>query len=141
MAQNAFPSESFTNDAEASTGFDQPELDVIPPVRPMPLDYAVVEQKSTDHQSLDDLRDEIALLQTRIATLQSRTSGIVRTVARRADASAYAQLGHHPWLKLAATMGATFVVSRALRRLPFGSLVSAATPVLAVLVGPGRDHR
>ncbi|OCJ12858.1 hypothetical protein A6U87_05965 [Rhizobium sp. AC44/96] len=138
MAQNAFPSESFTNKIEASNAGQQ-GLNVIPPVSPVPLDYPV--ENFGHHQSLDDLRDEVALLQTRIATLQSRTSGIARAAARRADASAYAQLGHHPWLKLAAAMGATFVVSRALRRLPFGALVSAATPVLAMLARSGRGHR
>ncbi len=141
MAQNAFPSDSFTNETEASNAFGQPGWDVEPPASPIPLDYAVDDQNFVHHRALNDLRDELALLRTQIAIVQSRTSRIAHIVARRADASAHAQLGHHPWLKLAATMGATFVVSGALRRVPFALLASAAAPVLALLVGPDRDNR
>jgi BMFP domain-containing protein YqiC len=141
MAQNASPSASFTNDVEASNEFSRARADSADPRRPMPLDYVARELHSVHHQSLDELREEIALLRAQIATLQSRASSILATATRRANASAQAQLGHHPWLKLAAIMGTTFVVSRALRRVPFAALASGVGPGLALLLGPVRERR
>ena len=43
----------------------------------------------------------------------------------------HAQLGNQPWLKLAAAMAATFVVTRGIRRLPLGAVATTALPLVA----------
>ncbi|MBB4234640.1 hypothetical protein [Rhizobium esperanzae] len=80
---------------------------------------------------LQDLREELENLRARLHVIQRQAATVVAENLRWADASAHAQLGTQPWLKLAGAMTATFVVTRGIRRLPLGTLATTAMPLVA----------
>ncbi|PDS78478.1 hypothetical protein [Rhizobium sp. L43] len=91
---------------------------------------------SDDHaleSRLRDLREELENLRARLHVIQRQAATVVAENVRWADASAHAQLGTQPWLKLAGAMAATFIVTRGIRRLPLGTVATTAMP-LAVAV-------
>ncbi|TCR75699.1 hypothetical protein [Rhizobium sp. BK376] len=74
---------------------------------------------------IDALRRQIALLRIRLSEFAEQSGDVVRAEAHWANASARAQLGNYPWIKLAVAFAGTFVAARFLRRLPLGLLVTA----------------
>ncbi|TAX27812.1 hypothetical protein [Rhizobium leguminosarum] len=83
---------------------------------------------------LQELREEIESLRARLHVIQHQAATVVAENVRWADASAHAQLGNQPWLKLAAAMAATFVVTRGIRRLPLGAVATTAFPLVAAVM-------
>ena len=61
------------------------------------------------------LREEIERLKDRLAIFGSRARTTVTTQTKYVSASAHAQLGDYPWLKLAAAGGAAWVAGRLVR--------------------------
>ncbi|MGZ2506428.1 hypothetical protein EHI47_22965 [Rhizobium leguminosarum] len=80
---------------------------------------------------LQELREELENLRARLHVIQHQAATVVTENVRWADASAHAQLGNQPWLKLAGAMAATFVVTRGIRRLPLGAVATTALPLVA----------
>jgi hypothetical protein len=80
---------------------------------------------------LRDLREELENLRARLHVIQRQAATVVAENARWADASAHAQLGDQPWLKLGGAMAAAFVVTRGIRRLPLGTVATTALPLVA----------
>lgn len=80
---------------------------------------------------LRELREEIENLRARLHVIQHQAATVVVENVRWADASAHAQLGTQPWLKLVGAMAATFVVTRGTRRLPLGTVAATALPLVA----------
>jgi len=80
---------------------------------------------------LRELREEIENLRARLHVIQHQAATVVAENVRWADASAHAQLGNRPWLKLAGAMAAAFVVTRGIRRLPLGAVATTAVPLVA----------
>ena len=80
---------------------------------------------------LRELREEIENLRARLHVIQHQAATVVAENVRWADASAHAQLGNQPWLKLAGAMAAAFVVTRGIRRLPLGAVATTAVPLVA----------
>jgi hypothetical protein len=79
---------------------------------------------------LQELREELENLRARLHVIQRQARTVVAENVRWADASAHAQLGNQPWLKLAGAMAATFIVTRGIRHLPFGTAVTTAMPLI-----------
>ncbi|KPH07225.1 hypothetical protein CO657_26560 (plasmid) [Rhizobium acidisoli] len=89
---------------------------------------------SGDHvleDRLRDLREELENLSARLHVIQRQAATVVAENARWADASAHAQLGNQPWLKLAGAMAAAFVITRGIRLLPLGTVTTTALPLVA----------
>lgn len=91
-----------------------------------------------ERRTLEDVQGDIALVREEVEHIRARLSVIARQAdsairlrAQWADASAHAQLGEYPWLKLAGAMTTTFIATRLIRRLPLGPLVTASLPLLA----------
>lgn len=80
---------------------------------------------------LRELREELENLRARLHVIRDQAATVVAENVRWADASAHAQLGDRPWLKLAGAMGAAFVVARGVRRLPLGAVATTALPLVA----------
>lgn len=80
---------------------------------------------------LRELREELENLHARLHVIQHQAATVVAENVRWADASAHAQLGSQPWLKLAGAMAAAFVVTRGIRRLPLGAVATTAVPLVA----------
>jgi hypothetical protein len=74
---------------------------------------------------MESLRRQIALLRIRVSEVAEQSGDVVRAKVHWADASARAQLGDYPWIKLAGAFAGTFLAARVLRRLPVGLLVTA----------------
>jgi hypothetical protein len=89
-------------------------------------------------QSRKHLRVEIALLRRRIADLRRHADAavqasrnIVGAEVKWIDASAHAQLGQYPWLKLFGAMAVTSMVARMLRPVSLGGIAAAAIALIA----------
>nr|WP_017956677.1 hypothetical protein [Rhizobium leguminosarum] len=80
---------------------------------------------------LQELREELENLRARLHVIQHQAATVVTENVRWADASAHAQLGNQPWLKLAGAMAAAFVVTRGIMRLPLGAVATTALPLVA----------
>ncbi|NKL13542.1 hypothetical protein GFL78_16590 [Rhizobium leguminosarum bv. viciae] len=80
---------------------------------------------------LRELREELENVRARLHVIQHQAATVVTENVRWADASAHAQLGNQPWLKLAGAMAATFVVTRGIMRLPLGAVATTALPLVA----------
>ncbi|QND37438.1 hypothetical protein HB771_02715 (plasmid) [Rhizobium leguminosarum bv. viciae] len=80
---------------------------------------------------LRELREELENLRARLHVIQHQAATVVTENVRWADASAHAQLGNQPRLKLAGAMAATFVVTRGIMRLPLGAVATTALPLVA----------
>ncbi|MBB4292480.1 hypothetical protein GGE16_004559 [Rhizobium leguminosarum] len=92
---------------------------------------------SNDHaleSRLRDLREELENLRARLHVIQRQAATVVAENVRWADASAHAQLGAQPWLKLAGAMAATFLVTRGVRRLPLGTVATTAMPLVVAVM-------
>ncbi len=89
-------------------------------------------------RQVHELRTEIENLTARLHIIRHQAGSVVTENLRWADASAHDQLGDYPWLKLSGAMAAAFLVGKALQRLPFGSLATAATPML---IAAARERR
>ncbi|ARM92355.1 hypothetical protein RHEC894_PE00332 (plasmid) [Rhizobium sp. CIAT894] len=121
--------EGFASEAEyrayiATLGGHVPAEDLADTTLPAP-DHHALESR------LQDLREELENLRARLHVIKRQAETVVAENLRWADASAHAQLGTQPWLKLAGAMAATFVVTKGIRRLPLGTLATAAMPLVA----------
>jgi hypothetical protein len=76
-------------------------------------------------EEMESLRRQIALLRIRASEVAEQSGDVVRAKVHWADASARAQLGEYPWIKLAGAFVGTFLAARLLRHLPLGLLVTA----------------
>jgi len=109
------------------------------PVEEIVVDVERAASREELERQIEDVRYEIDNLRARLHIIRHQAGSVVEENIRWADASARAQLGDHPWLKLSSAMAAAFLVGKALQRLPFGSLVTAASPfILAVARERGR---
>ncbi|MCS4096669.1 hypothetical protein [Rhizobium sp. BK176] len=104
---------------------------------------AMADDKATAQRSrpFDDvqadlyaLRLEIEHLRGRLHVITAQAETVVKSRVEWADASAHAQLGQYPWLKLAGAMAGTFIATRLIRSLPLGPLLTAALPLVAASV-------
>ncbi|MDF0699669.1 hypothetical protein PYR71_24910 [Rhizobium sp. MC63] len=105
----------------------------------IPFDAYVAETVETSEGHalegrLRELREEFENLQARLQVIRRQAATVLTENARWADASAHAQLGDRPWLKLAGAIAAAFVVTRGLRRLPLGTVATAALPLAAAAI-------
>ena len=89
-------------------------------------------------ESRESLRLEIALLRVRMAYLRQHAEAAIeasknalRAEVKWIDASAHAQLGQYPWLKLAGAMAVTSIVTRMLRHVTLGAVSAAALALIA----------
>jgi len=80
------------------------------------------------------VRDEVEHLRARLSVVTKQAETVIRSRGEWADASAHAQLGDYPWLKLAGVMTGTFVLTSLLRKLPLGSAFTAALPLAAAAI-------
>jgi hypothetical protein len=108
-------------DAQAS-GYSFAEADAVvdDELSPTPLDLA----RAKAEADLEGLRDEISALHEHVAELRRQMRRVVQAERTSLSASAHAQLGEYPWIKLAAAFGATFVLARAAGSLPLASLIA-----------------
>ncbi|MGV2130738.1 hypothetical protein ACQZ4Q_21485 [Agrobacterium vitis] len=70
------------------------------------------------------LRAEVRDLHTRLTTIRSQTDGAIPTSA----------IDEHPWLRIAATVMATFVLGKLVQRLRLGAPGAAAVPLIAAQI-------
>jgi hypothetical protein len=89
---------------------------------PTPLDGA----KARAQLEIERLEDELYLLKDRLTTIGARTRSVVEAQRSAINASAHAQLGDYPWVKLAAASTATYAFGKILRHVPFGLLAALA---------------
>ncbi len=97
-----------------------------------------------ERTTLGDLQSDISLVRVEMEHLRARlhiiagqSETLVRSQLEWADASAHAQLGRYPWLKLVGAMTGTFLATRFIQTLPFGSLLTAVLPHVAAV----SEHR
>ena len=122
----------------ASEAAYQHYLDAVPenaPVEEIVVDVERAASREELQRRIEDVRDEINNLRARLHIIRNRAGDVVEENIRWADASAHAQLGPYPWLKLSAAMAAAFCVGKALQRLPFGSLATAVAPLILAAAG------
>ncbi|KRB55076.1 hypothetical protein ASE04_04980 [Rhizobium sp. Root708] len=107
---------------EAEAPSESADTDVRPrTVRDVQEDIAVV-------------REELEHLRARLSIVAQQAETAVKSRAEWANASAHVQLGDYPWLKLAGAMASAFVATQVVKKLPLGSLVAAALPLVATSV-------
>ena len=133
------------NIADRSLGSgDEPFYD---PLAVAEADAAVVENVEAEsvrrpfeelQSDLLNLRQDIEHLRARLSVIVGQSEVAVRSHIEWADASAHAQLGNYPWLKLAGAMACTFTLVRIFQRVP---LVSIVTTGLAVVTAARGDER
>jgi len=75
------------------------------------------------------LQKDIDLLRSRLAIVAAQAGAVGKAGAIWVNAGARSQLGTYPWAKFAALTVGSYVVTRALRTLPFGSVAAAAIPL------------
>ncbi|MBB3350274.1 hypothetical protein FHT70_000175 [Rhizobium sp. BK049] len=78
---------------------------------------------------LQELKWELEILRARLHGIRRQAATVVTENVRWADSSAHAQLGDQPWLKLAGAMAVAFLITRGLRRLPWGTVATTALPL------------
>lgn len=100
------------------------------PVEEIVVDVERAASREELERQIEDVRYEIDNLRARLHIIRHQAGSVVEENIRWADASAHAQLGDHPWLKLSGAMAAAFLVGKALQRLPFGSLATAVAPLI-----------
>ncbi|RFB84221.1 hypothetical protein B5K08_28395 [Rhizobium leguminosarum bv. trifolii] len=123
--------EGFASEAEyeayiATLGRDAPI-----PVEAYIEEPFLVSEEHVLESRLRELREELENLRARLHVIRDQAAAVVTENVRWADASAHAQLGNQPWLKLAGAMAAAFVVTRGIRRLPLGTVATTALPLVA----------
>jgi hypothetical protein len=87
-----------------------------------PLDY--VSPTAELSLRLAKTREEVSILRIRLARITEDAAQIVQSRLEWADASAHAQLGMHPWMKLTAAMVGSFLLTKVIRSLPIASIAS-----------------
>ncbi|MGO4564051.1 hypothetical protein AB4Z52_03120 [Rhizobium sp. 2YAF20] len=128
-------SDAFRSQRVASRSSVAPDLERSGSARhDIPASTPLDEARSKARLEVERLRDEVALLKERLAAIPLRTRGMIATKGVWINASARAQLGKHPWAKLAAAFLASYVFGKVIQKVPFGL-------VAAVLVGRGRHLR
>lgn len=100
------------------------------PIEEIIVDVERAASREELERQIEDVRYEIDNLRARLHIIRHQAGSVVEQNLRWADASAHAQLGDYPWLKLSGAMAAAFLVGKALQRLPLGSLVTAAAPLV-----------
>jgi len=70
------------------------------------------------------LRAEVRDLRSRLTTIRSQTDGALPAPA----------IDQHPWLRIAATVMATFVLGKLVQRLRLGAPGAAAVPLIAAQI-------
>jgi hypothetical protein len=102
-----------------------------------PVDYVLTERNTFRDisEDINRLRLEIDNLRARFTIIQQQAATVVRSNVEWADASAHAQLGSYPWVKLACAMTATFVGARVL-----GRAAGFAAMVLPLITSPPRGR-
>jgi len=75
-------------------------------------------------EELADLRKEVADLRARLAAIRTQTDSV----------SAPQESEDHPWLRIGATMVATFVLGKLVQRLRLGAPGAAAVPLIAAQI-------
>lgn len=128
--------EGFASEAEYKAYLDAVAEDA--PVEEVIVDIERAAAREELERQIEDVRYEINNLRARLHIVRHQAGTVVEQNLRWADASAHAQLGDYPWLKLSGAMAAAFLVGKALQQLPFGSLVSAAAPML---IAAARERR
>jgi len=129
--------EGFESEAEYRAYVDAVAEDA--PVEEIVVDVERAAAREELERQIEDVRYEINNLRARLHIIRHQAGSVVEENIRWADASARAQLGDHPWLKLSGAMAAAFLVGKALQRLPFGPFATALTPlILAVARERGR---
>jgi uncharacterized protein YdbL (DUF1318 family) len=108
------------------------------PIEEVIVDVERAASREELERQIEDVRQEINNLRARLHVIRHRAGNVVEENLRWANASAHAQLGDYPWLKLSSAMAAAFLVGRALQRLPFGSLATAMAPL--ILAARQRDR-
>ena len=100
------------------------------PIEEVVVDIERAAAREELERQIEDVRYEIGNLRARLHNIRHQAGSVVEENIRWADASAHAQLGDYPWLKLSGAMLLAFFTGKALQRLPFGSLMTAAAPLL-----------
>jgi hypothetical protein len=100
---------------------------------PTPLDEA----KARAQLEIEHFQDELFLLRDRLSTIGARTRNVVEAQRSSINASAHAQLGEYPWVKLAAAFVATYAFGKISRHVPFGLLAALAVGKIG---GEGRSR-
>lgn len=75
-------------------------------------------------RELADLRSEVADLRARLTAIRTQTDSV--SVAQSTE--------DHPWLRIGATMLATFVLGKLVQRLRLGAPGAAAVPLIAAQI-------
>jgi hypothetical protein len=127
-AAHAASHEGFESEAEYRAHLDAVASEA--PVEEIIVDVERAAAREELERQVRELRGEIENLTARLHIIRHQAGSVVTENLRWADASAHEQLGDYPWLKLSGAMAAAFVVGKALQRLPFGSLVAAAAPMV-----------
>ncbi|MBB3656589.1 quinol monooxygenase YgiN [Rhizobium sp. BK650] len=120
--------EGFASEAAFEDYLDAVAEDVLTEETLVDIERAAAREEL--QRQIEDVRDEIGNLRARLHIIRNRAGSVVEENIRWADASAHAQLGDYPWLKLSGAMAAAFCVGKLLQRLPFGSLATAAAPLI-----------
>jgi hypothetical protein len=138
MSDN-FKSEDFSPPRLVDAGAEEPsfltgeDLRFVADDAPLtPLDEA----KARTQLEIERLQDELYLLKDRLATIGARTRNVVEAQRSSVNASAHAQLGDYPWVKLAAASIATYAFAKLARHVPFGLLAALAVGKIG---GDGRS--
>jgi hypothetical protein len=76
------------------------------------------------------LGKELELLRARLNFIRNQAVSVARSGAIWANASARSQLGPYPWAKFAGIALSSFLVTNAVRKLPFGTIVAMAVPLI-----------
>lgn len=124
--------EGFATEAEYLSRLTEIDPDAHPEEFLEPKDYVVDDHSWTTElrEKIVDFQFQIDVLTARVAAIGDDTTRLTKSAARWADASAHDQLGAYPWAKLTGAFLITFVVTKALRMLPLGSLASIALPLV-----------
>lgn len=130
-ADHAARHEGFESEAEYRAYLDAVAEDA--PVEEIVVDVERAAARAELERQIEDVRYEIDNLRARLHIIRHQAGSVVEENIRWADASAHAQLGDHPWLKLSSAMAAAFLVGKALQRLPFGPFATALAPLILVV--------
>ncbi|MBX4976946.1 hypothetical protein HJB56_25360 [Rhizobium lentis] len=121
--------EGFASEAEYRAYFATLGRDVSATAEEYVEEPVRIAEKHVLESRLQELRWELENLQARLHVIRRQAATVVTENVRWADSSAHAQLGDQPWLKLAGAMAGAFVITRGLRRLPWGTVATTALPL------------
>ncbi len=88
----------------------------------------------------DLFQKELDLLRARLDVIRVQASVVARSGATWANASARAQLGPYPWATFAGIALGSFLVTRALRKLPLGPAAAMSMPLIMAAIEKRRSH-